>query len=143
AGHSRVLATVANEMAGGADASLRTKAEYLALFDLLIAHVPPGPPVKLRLLDEAGRPTAAALAIEDYISASLGKPEFFGTDMFMFHVTGFRPGRDVLTERGKPGHGARLDVWKTDPADDRRIPAPPGGGVLFRSAAFCLKHEGD
>ncbi len=143
AGHSRVLANAANEIAGGADASLRTKAEYLALFDLLVAHVPPVPPAKLRLLDEAGRPTAAALAIEEYVGASLGKPEFFGTDMYMFHVTGFRPGRGVLTERVKPDQGARLDVWKTDPADERRIPALPGGGVLFGSSAFSLKNSGN
>jgi len=61
--------------------------------------------------------------------ASLGKPEFFDADMYMFHVTGFRPGRGVLTEPVKPAHGARLDVWKTDPADRRRIPALDGGGA--------------
>jgi hypothetical protein len=43
AGPSRVLANVASEMAGRDDASLRTKAEYEALFDLLLAHVPPAP----------------------------------------------------------------------------------------------------
>jgi hypothetical protein len=143
AGQGRVLAKVANEMAGAADASLRTKAEFLALFDLLAAHAPPVPPAEVRLLDEDGRPTAAALAIEDYKSASLGKPEFFGTDMHMFHVTGFRPGRGVLTERVKPDQGARLDVWKTDPADHRRVPAPPGGGVLFTTSAFSLKNSGN
>jgi hypothetical protein len=90
AGHGRVLARVANELAGGADASLRTKGEYLALFDLLAAHVPPVPPATLRLLDAAGRPTAAALAIEDYLGASLGKPEFFGTDMYMFSTFALR-----------------------------------------------------
>jgi hypothetical protein len=63
--------------------------------------------------------------------------------MYMFHVTGFRPGRGVLTEQVKPDHGARLDVWKTDPADDRRIPAPPGGGVLFGTSAFSLKNSGN
>ncbi|HYV80419.1 MAG TPA: hypothetical protein VE979_20040, partial [Streptosporangiaceae bacterium] len=73
AGPSRILANVASELAGRDDASLRTKAEYEALFDLLLAHVPPAPPAKLRLLDETGRPTAAARAIEDYIGASLGK----------------------------------------------------------------------
>ena len=143
AGRSRVLANVANEIAGRDDASLHTKAEYLALFDLLIAHGPPTPPAKLRLLDKAGRPTAAARAIEDYISASLGKPEFFDADMYMFHVTGFHPGRGVLTEPVKPAHGARLDVWKADPADDRRIPAARGGSVLFSTPAFSLKNSGN
>jgi hypothetical protein len=143
AGHSRVLANVASEVAGRDDASLHTRAAYLALFDLLVAHVPPIPPATLRLLDEAGRPTAAARAIEDYIGASLGKPEFFDTDMYMFHVTGFRPGRGVLTEPVRPAHGARLDVWKTDPADDRHIPALGGGGVLFSTQSFSLKNSGN
>ena len=143
AGHSRVLASMANEMAGRDDASLRTRAEYLALFDLLAAHVPPVPPTRLTLVDEAGRPTAAARAIEDYARASLGQQEFFAADMYMVQVTGFRPGRGVLTEPVRPGRGARVDVWKTDPADDRHIPAPDRGGALFSSQAFCIKNSGN
>lgn len=42
--------------------------------DLLMAHVPPAASAELRLLDEAGRPPAAARVIEDYIAASRGKP---------------------------------------------------------------------
>ncbi len=99
--------------------------------------------MKLRLLDEAGRPTAAAYAIKDYIGASLGKPEFVGADMYMFHLTGFRPGRGVLTEPVRPACGARVDVWKTDPADRQRIPSPGGGGVLFSTQAFTLKNSGN
>jgi len=144
AGPSRALATVVKEPSGRDGASLRTKAEYLALYDLLLlGQVRPAQPAKLRLLDEAGRPTAAARAIEDYISASLGKPEFFGADMYMFHVTGFRPGHGVLTEPVKPAHGARLDVWKADPAERRRIPALGGGGALFSTQAFSLKNSGN
>jgi CotH kinase protein len=143
AGHSRVLASMANEMAGRDDASLRTRAEYLALFDLLLAHVPPVPPARLRLLDEAGRPTAAARAIEDYARASLGQQEFFDADMYMVHVTGFHPGRGVLTEPVRPAGGATLDVWKTDPADDRHIPAPGRGGALFSTRAFTIKNSGN
>jgi hypothetical protein len=142
-GHSRALAAAASAMAGRDGASLRTKAEYKALYDLLLAQVPPAPAVKLRLLDEAGRPTAAAYAIKDYIGASLGKPEFFGADMYMFHFTGFRPGRGVLTEPVRPACGARVDVWKTDPADRQRIPSPGGGGVLFSTQAFTLKNSGN
>ena len=142
AGCSRALATAANEIAGRDGASLRTKAEYLALYNLLLAQVPPAPSAKLRLVDEAGHPTVAARAIEEYIGASLGKPEFFDADMYMFHVTGFRPRRGVLTEPVKPAHGARLDVWKTDPADRRRIPAD-GGGALFSTQAFALKNSGN
>jgi hypothetical protein len=143
AGHSRVLASMASEVAGGGDASLRTRAQYLALFDLLAAHVPPVPPSALRLLDEAGRPTAAGRAIADLIGASLGKAEFYGADMHMFQVTGFRPGRGVLTEPVKPAGGARLDVWETDPGDSRHIPAPGGQGSLFSTPVFSLKNSGN
>src|SRR5262249_15309577 len=137
-GRSRALTTVAIQRAGCDGMSLRAKTDYLALYDFLVAQVSPAPSEKLRLLDEAERPTAAARAVEDYVGASLRKQEFFGADIYMFHVTGFRPGHRVLTEPVKPAHGARLDVWKTDPADHRRIPALGSGGVLFSSQAFTL-----
>ncbi len=75
--------------------------------------------------------------------ASLGKPEFFGANMYMFHVTGFRPGRGVLTVPTKPAHGARLEVWRTDPGNRRRVPAPGSEGVLFSTTAFALKNSGN
>ena len=43
----------------------------------------------------------------------------------------------------KPADGARLEVWKTDPADRRRVPAPDGGGALFSTQAFALKNSGN
>src|SRR5262249_28475890 len=54
-------------------------------------------------------------------------------------------GRDggVVMGRGGPADGARLDVWKADPADHRRIPAPGCGGVLFSTQAFALKNSGN
>ena len=75
--------------------------------------------------------------------ASPGKPEFFRGDMYMFRVAGFRPGRRVLTEPTKPAQGARLDVWRTDPGDRRRVPAPGGEGVVFSTTAFALKNSGN
>jgi hypothetical protein len=75
--------------------------------------------------------------------SALGKPEFFGADMYMFHVTGFRPRRGVITEPVKPPPGARLDVWNTDPASRRRIPAPGSEGILFSTTAFALKNSGN
>jgi hypothetical protein len=143
AGLGRVLANIASQTADRDDSSLRTRAEYLALFDLLLEHVPPVPPARLRLADEAGRPTAAARAIEEYLSASLGTQEFFGADMYMFHVTGFHPGRGVLTEPVRPADGARLDVWKTDPADDRHSPVLDAQGAVFSTRAFSLKNSGN
>jgi hypothetical protein len=143
AGRSRVLAHVANQRAGRDDASLRTKAEYMALFDLLLVHAPSATPAKLRLLDEAGRPTAAARMIEDYVAASQGKPEFFDADMYMFHVTGFQPGRGVLREPVSPGHSARLRVWRTEPSHRRHIPGPDDEGTLFSTRAFSIKNSGN
>ena len=34
-------------------------------------------------------------------------------------------------------------MWRTDPADRRRVPAPGGGGALFSSQAFSLKNSGN
>ena len=70
AGRSRVLAQVASQRAGRDDGWLRTRAEYLALFDLLLTHVSPTTPARPGLLDEAGRPVAVARAIQDYTAAS-------------------------------------------------------------------------
>ena len=70
AGRSRVLAHVASQRAGYDDGSLHTRAEYLALFDLLLAHLSPAAVTKLELLNEAARPTTVARAIEDYVTAS-------------------------------------------------------------------------
>src|SRR5262249_12162657 len=63
--------------------------------------------------------------------------------MYMVRVAGFRPGRGVMTEPVKPQYGARLDVWRTDPHDRRRVPAPGSGDVLFSSMAFALKNSGN
>ena len=90
-----------------------------------------------------GRAVVTELPARRHDDASLGKPEFFGADMYMFHVAGFRPGRGVMTEPVKPVHGARLDVWHTDPGDRRRVPAPDSGGVLFSTMAFALKNSGN
>jgi hypothetical protein len=90
-----------------------------------------------------GRAVVTELPARRHDDASLGKPEFFGADMYMFRIAGFRPGRGVMTEPVKPVHGARLDVWHTDPGDRRRVPAPDSGGVLFSTTAFALKNSGN
>jgi CotH kinase protein len=71
------------------------------------------------------------------------KAAFFGADMHMFRIAGFRPGRRVITEPVKPADGARLDMWQTDPGDRRPVPAPGSGGVLFSTMAFALKNSGN
>lgn len=62
AGRGRVLAHVASQRAGRDDGSLRTTAEYMALFDLLLTYVSPAPLAKLELLDEAGQPPPRGLS---------------------------------------------------------------------------------
>ena len=69
--------------------------------------------------------------------------EFFARPMYMFRITGFPPLRDVLTRSASAPHGARLDVWPTDPADDRDIPAPDADGVTFSTSDFSLANTGN
>jgi hypothetical protein len=49
----------------------------------------------------------------------------------------------VLTSPVRPGHGARLDVWNTDPADPKHIPVPGSEGILFSTSAFSLINSGN
>ena len=74
AGHGRDLANRANESAGRGDASLRTKAEYLALFGLLLEDTGLGARhAGLVLLDGTGQPTAAGRAVEDVCQSISGQ----------------------------------------------------------------------
>ncbi len=45
------------------------------------------------------------------------KDEFFSAGMYMFHITGFPQQPGVLTRQVRAPQGARLDLWRTDPAD--------------------------
>jgi hypothetical protein len=54
------------------------------------------------------------------------------------------PAPDVLIEKAVTSSGqARLDMWRADPADPRRIPPAGGSGVLFTSATFSLMNSGN
>jgi len=144
AGRSRDLANRANEAAGRGDASLRTRAEYLALFGLLLEETGPGPqPAGLVLLDDSGQPTAAGRAVQEYVRASQGKAEFFDTDMYMIHATNFPHRRAVLQRPLEAPDGARLELWRTDPKDGRHIPGPGDEGVLLSTPAFSMMNSGN
>ena len=69
--------------------------------------------------------------------------EFFARPMYMFHIMGFPPPLDVLTRWAVAPHGARLDMWPTDPADDRDIPGPGAEGVAFSTSDFSLVNSGN
>ncbi|HEY4975396.1 MAG TPA: hypothetical protein VII41_17420, partial [Steroidobacteraceae bacterium] len=71
------------------------------------------------------------------------KDEFFSADLYMFHVTGFPQQSSVLTSKAKAPPGARLDVWRTDPAGDRHIPGPGTEGVAFGTNSFSLVNSGN
>jgi hypothetical protein len=75
--------------------------------------------------------------------ATHAKDEFFSADMYVFHVTGFPQPPDVLTRKAEAPQGARLDVWRTDPASDRHIPGPGAEGVAFSTAGFSLVNSGN
>jgi hypothetical protein len=127
-GPSRNLACQANEAVGRGDSSLRTKAEFSVLFDLLVQN-----------LDVVG----VDQAIEDFVKASRGKAEYFEQPMHMVHVSGFGEHGQVLTDPVKASGNARLELWRTDPEDQRHI-APAGDeGVVFCTSTFSLTNSGN
>ena len=75
--------------------------------------------------------------------ATQAKDEFFATGMHMFHITGFPQQPGVLMRESDAPQGARLDVWRTDPADDRYIPGPGAEGVAFSTPGFSLVNSGN
>src|SRR5204862_1207933 len=75
--------------------------------------------------------TIQGVHVDETKQATHAKDEFFSAGMYVFHVTGFPPPPDVLTRKAEAPPGARLDVWRTDPASDRHIPGPGTEGVAF------------
>lgn len=71
------------------------------------------------------------------------KDEFFAAGMHMFHITGFPPQHDVLTRKAAAPPGARMDVWRTDPASGRHIPGPDAAGVAFSTPGFSVVNSGN
>ena len=143
-GRGRDLASEVNEAEGRGDASLRTRAEYSALFDGLLRE--PGTvaaPDMLRLRDAAGGLTPAGQMVQDYLAASKGKAEFFDQDMYMIHVTAWPPDRFTPDEPVESSGDARLELWRTDPRDDRRLPPPDQEGVLLSTSSFSLMNSGN
>ncbi len=75
--------------------------------------------------------------------AAQAKDEFFAARMYVFHITGFPQQPSVLLSQVDAPHGARLDVWPTDPAEDRQIPSPDAEGILFSAPRFSLVNSGN
>jgi hypothetical protein len=71
------------------------------------------------------------------------KADFFGRDMYMVHVTNFPHEKLVLQKPVKSSGNARLEVWATDPQDQRHIPPPGDEGVLFGASTFSVMNSGN
>ena len=84
--------------------------------------------------------TATAQRAADSVRA---KDEFFATGMYMFHITGFPQQPGVLPGEVDAPPGARLDVWRTDPASNTHIPGPGTDGVLLSTPGFSLANSGN
>lgn len=143
-GLSRDLAEWVNRAEGRGDDSLRTRAEYSALFDLVLREIALEPAsASLRLVDDAGRVTAAGQAVNDYTRAATGKDEFFDRDLHLVAVTGWPEEHLEPEEPMDAPDGARLAIWPTDPRDARHIPPPGEDGVLFATTTFSLMNSGN
>ena len=143
-GYSRHLADQVKVTSGRSDVCLRTTAELMVLFDRLIDKADQAQPSgNLVLRDQAGQPTREGRIVQDWLTASQGKHEFFDADMYMFHVAGFPPTDQLLKPPAQSFGNADLKVWRIDPHDRRRIPAPGDEGVLFHTSAFSLANRGN
>ena len=143
-GHSRDLACEVNEGEGRGDASLRTKAEYSELFEALLRE--PGStaaPDVLRLRDASGGLTPAGQDVQDYLAASEDNEEFFDKGMYAIHVTGWPVDRFTPEQPFDAPPDARLELWRTDPRDDRSLPPPDQEGVLLSTPMFSLMNSGN
>ncbi len=73
----------------------------------------------------------------------IAKDEFFAAAMYMFHITRFPQQASVLLRPAEAPPGARLDIWRTDPADARHIPGPGPEGVALSTPSFSLMNSGN
>ncbi|CAM5404254.1 hypothetical protein SALBM135S_01337 [Streptomyces alboniger] len=127
-GTGRRLAERANAAAGPTDAALRTKAEFSAVFDLLLAEQgdASGAPADGGLVCVApdGQPTAIGRIVDEYLNAAENKAEFFAQDMYQVKVTGWPPGVLTADEVREAPPGARLTLARSDAPSDTLLATP-------------------
>src|SRR5262249_53048554 len=90
-----------------------------------------------------GHPGGCMSTTAETAHTAQAKDEFFAAGMYMVHVTAFPHQPGVASQPAGPRRGARLDVWRTDPADAQHIPGPGAGGVLLSTPAFSLENSGN
>ena len=142
-GHGRDLASEVNEAVGRGDASLRTEAEYAALFEGPLCEPGSLAAPDVLCLSRDGTRTPAGEAVRDYLAASEGKDEFFDEDMYMIHVTGWPSDRFTPDDPVESSNNARLELWRTDPRDDRHLAPADQEGVLLSTQTFSLMNSGN
>ena len=74
---------------------------------------------------------------------AIAKDQFFAAAMYVFHITGFPQQPGVLLRQAAAPPGARLDVWRTDPADARYVPGPGAEGLALSTPGFSLVNSGN
>jgi CotH kinase protein len=148
AGAARDLAAKVNRPAGPADATLRSRAEYDALFDAIRQEAgtdegPQSGEPMLQLVDEHGERTVAGRLVDIYRDASIGKKEFFGRPMYLASISDW-PTADMRPDEPVVSTGdARIALWRIDPGDQKPVPVPADSGVLFTSSTFSLVNSGN
>ncbi|MGW6269108.1 CotH kinase family protein [Streptomyces sp. NPDC055060] len=127
-GTGRRLAERANAAAGPADASLRTKAEFSALYDLLLAEQGDlsgaSADGSLVLLDADGRLTEMGRIVDELLNTAENKTEFFAQDMYQVKVTGWPPGVLTADEVMEAPPGARLTLARSATPADTLLATP-------------------
>src|SRR3954471_11109209 len=102
AGTARALPAAANRPAGPGDATLRTRAEFDALF---------------AAIEAAG----AEQLIDTYRKCSVGKEKFFAQQMYQVAITDW-PTADMRPEEPVVASGnARIALWRAETGDQRVI----------------------
>jgi hypothetical protein len=142
AGAARELAAKVNQPAGLGDATLRTKAEFVSLFNAIGGDDAANGEV-LRLTDEHGAPTTAGRLVDTYRRTSIGLQELFDRSMYQVSITDW-PRNEMRPEDPVIATGdARVSLWRADAGDERVLPPPDDAGVLFTTSEFSLVNSGN
>ncbi|MFI7316454.1 CotH kinase family protein [Streptomyces venezuelae] len=124
-GAARRFAERANAAAGPSDAALRTKAEFSALYDLLLAEQTDiAGDGGLVLRDAAGQATAIGGMVDSYLETAVDKAEFFAQDMYQVKVTGWPPGVLTADDVMEAPQGALLSLAPSGAPDDTLLATP-------------------
>jgi len=144
AGKARKLAERVNLNTGHGDATLHSKAEFQALFELLYDEVDnQAVDGALTLKDGAGKQTATGKLVATYLQVAKSKEDFFNRAMYMVVIEGW-PEEHMTPEDPVYADGtSSLSAWATDPGLPIHLPQVGAEGVLLQTDEFSLKNSGN